>query len=672
MRFSTKCLIAVGLLSALGLKQQAAAVELSSFTESLFTESMDFLDRIYDPAAGYLYFSTSHLRQASTRRDLRSEEPTVGTTAYPKNIYNSWDPNWRGFIGTTHIVIYEEFRHLLARDVQDLILESLYNNTVGDSYRVGGVDDDNLYPSYSNPAIMRAIATGWTGRTLNDSNMTAAGELYAKEILDLFDRNNTLSEFNSQTYAGVSIYSLTLWAKYMPNDSSLMGQHGARMIKAIWESIGSMYNANLRNVAGPWDRTYGFDMNQYVAIINIYIWSLVGKDKAPGISQTWSMAHADDLEYAPLISVLAPFHDALVPSDIVEKLSTFPSEHLFETATFSSPHDSVPRNITTWLSANLTIGAESYDEDTLGGSREDPYQWSPAVVQWARNDGSVGYTALHGTEETLDVDVSPGHLSLSYPDGNSTSIVTFLVSSNPLGGKRDIFGFEDVEGIQVSVGGSVVSQPEIGFCGLVGGICSIIHGFEFWNITFVMPSNSSAVPSIELDIRSTIGESCIMTPWGHYQSYDDHFQLQDSPTVVTRAGRGRRWALDELLKTSKSFDNSISAAQTETGAGRGAVVGYFLFEDRRSWYCTRLAGQWDWMTGVRNPCTGRHGARAKLSSRTATPLVDTNGRCWSWPCDALQTGRGTEANIDGQGLAQQPSRRARRVHLDHELVRSSG
>lgn len=56
MWLSTKSLVAVGLLSALGLKQRATAVELSGFTKDLFTESMDFLDKIYDPAAGYLYF----------------------------------------------------------------------------------------------------------------------------------------------------------------------------------------------------------------------------------------------------------------------------------------------------------------------------------------------------------------------------------------------------------------------------------------------------------------------------------------------------------------------------------------------------------------------------------------------------------------------------------------
>jgi len=79
------------------------------------------------------------------------EEPTVGTPAYPPKMYDTWDPNWRGFIGTAFIIALEEFPHLINHEMTKLMHESLYNNTVGDSYRVGGVDGDNLYPSYSNP-----------------------------------------------------------------------------------------------------------------------------------------------------------------------------------------------------------------------------------------------------------------------------------------------------------------------------------------------------------------------------------------------------------------------------------------------------------------------------------------------------------------------------------------
>jgi len=70
------------------------------------------------------------------------EEPTVGTVAYP---------NWRGFVSTAFIVGLEEFPHLITPEVTTLLLESLYNATKGDEYRVGGVDNDNLYPAYTNP-----------------------------------------------------------------------------------------------------------------------------------------------------------------------------------------------------------------------------------------------------------------------------------------------------------------------------------------------------------------------------------------------------------------------------------------------------------------------------------------------------------------------------------------
>lgn len=390
-----------------------------------------------------------------------------------EQIYNTWDPNWRGFIGTTLIVIYEEFKDVLPLDVQNLILESLYNNTIGDSYRVGGVDDDNLYPSYSNPSLMRAIATGWTGRQWNDTNMTTAGETYANEILDLFNISNTLSEFNSPTYAGVSIYALTMWAKYMPQDS-VMGQNGARMIKQIWDYTAELYNPVLNNVAGPWDRAYGYDMNKYVGILSIYLWSLLGKDQAFRNINVWSLAHADDFEYAPLIAILAPFHDSLVPQSTISKLVSA-EEHTFTTSAYSPPHDLVPRNISTWVSPNLTIGAEAYLEDVVGGPREDPSQWNPAVIQWGRHDGSVGFFTLHPNEFALDVSVAPNWLNLTLPQGNSSSSFTFLVSSNPLRGKRDITKVSEIEGISMKVGGNVNLQPEIGFCGLVGGTCSIIQ-----------------------------------------------------------------------------------------------------------------------------------------------------------------------------------------------------
>jgi hypothetical protein len=80
----------------------------------------------------------------------------VGSTTYPADIYNTWDPNWRGFIGTTFIMALEEFPNLISKPTQELMLESLHNATKGDEYRFGNLDPkkDNLYPSYSNPVSL--------------------------------------------------------------------------------------------------------------------------------------------------------------------------------------------------------------------------------------------------------------------------------------------------------------------------------------------------------------------------------------------------------------------------------------------------------------------------------------------------------------------------------------
>ncbi|KAI4703713.1 hypothetical protein J4E89_009936 [Alternaria sp. Ai002NY15] len=465
--------------------------DTETYATGLLHESMDWMDMYYDNERGYLF----SLDAAALTHDTRSsvwyaagllarneaddveqavrivknviggqfkneseqwygdyqiypEEPTVGTEQYPAVIYNSWDPNWRGFVGTTFVVMLEEFPHLLPQDVQDYILESLFNTTIGDSYRVGGVDDDNLYPAYSNPSIMRAFVSGYVGRRANDSNMTTAGEAYAKEVIDLFVRDNTLSEFNSGTYAGVSLFALTLWAKYMPGDS-IMAEYGPKMIRDTWSP--------------------------------------------------YAMGHKNDFAIGPLVAILAPYHNTLVPNTTLSSLSSFPGTHTVKTSAFSPPYDTYPRNITAYLSPNLTIGAESFSENVVGGPSINKNSFNPAVVQWKRQDGTVGWMSLYAQTMALDVVVEEGSLTLEYPMGNSSSAFSFLVGTNGWDGKRDVRSWADVEGVDVVVSGSVDLEAEVTFNGLVGGAGEVINDFDFWNFTYRMPEGSEEVPRVQLD-----------------------------------------------------------------------------------------------------------------------------------------------------------------------------
>ncbi|KAJ4308943.1 hypothetical protein N0V94_009149 [Neodidymelliopsis sp. IMI 364377] len=518
--------------------------DTETYAKSLLHESMDWLDMYYDNERGYLFSLNSAALVHETRASvwyaagllarneaddveqavrivnnviagqfknetaqwfgdyqIYPEEPTVGTEQYKPVIYNSWDPNWRGFIGTTFVVMLEEFPHLIPQETQDYMLESLFNTTIGDSYRVGGVDDDNLYPAYSNPSIMRAFVSGWVGRRANDSNMTTAGEAYAQEVVDLFTRDNTLSEFNSGTYAGVSLFALTLWAKYMPQES-VMGQYGGDMIKHTWTSLGELYNANLKNVAGPWDRSYGFDMNRYLSILALQMWTLIGKENAPINPKPYAMGHKNDFAISPLIAILAPFHNSLVPASTLSSLTSFPGTHSVRTSAFSPPFDTYPRNISAWLSPHLTIGAESFSETVIGGPAKNPNSFNPAVVQWGRKDGSVGWLSLYAQVYALDAATGPGVLELSYPAGNSSSGFSFLVGTNSWDGKRDVKSWDDVEGIKVNISGTVeVRNYTVSYNGAVGGVGKPVNEFEFWNFTYVMPEGSGEVPRVRLQVE---------------------------------------------------------------------------------------------------------------------------------------------------------------------------
>ena len=202
-------LFLIAFSGALAIGQSSATSHTSSYVKSmnpnarqLFTESMSWMDDYYDSSAGYLYdFSSAVALRHETRSSVwyafgllarnqgrdaaeaekiirntiaaqyknpkdewygdyqqEPEEPYVGSEAYPPKIYGSWDPNWRGFVGTTLVMAMEEFPHLLSKGMQKLILESLHNATKGDEYRFGNIDNtkDNLYPAYSNPVRTQA------------------------------------------------------------------------------------------------------------------------------------------------------------------------------------------------------------------------------------------------------------------------------------------------------------------------------------------------------------------------------------------------------------------------------------------------------------------------------------------------------------------------------------
>jgi hypothetical protein len=214
------------------------------------------------------------------------------------------------------------------------------------------------------------------------------------------------------------------------------------------------------------------------------------------------MGHKDDFAISPLIAILAPYHNTLIPPETLSALHTFPGTHTLRTSAFSPPYDTYPRNITAWVSPNLTIGAESFAENVIGGPAKSSTSFNPAVVQWLRGDGSVGWMSLYAQVYALDVDVGEGYLEVSYPQGNASSTFSFLVGTNGWDGKRNVESWQDIEGLKVNVSGTVDLEYEVQFAGLLGGKGKVINDFEFWNFTYGMKEGSEEIPKVRLDFES--------------------------------------------------------------------------------------------------------------------------------------------------------------------------
>ncbi|CDK25254.1 unnamed protein product [Kuraishia capsulata CBS 1993] len=517
--------------------------DLSKNAQDLFDASLEFQDGFWDEEAGYLVTADADLvgrydsRQTAwysvglvARNDKgdieRAErifaniykgmykdptkiwygiiqqapdEPTPQEGVYDPSPYGSYDSNWRDFVGSAFVILLADYKERLSETGVDLVEKILWLSAKGDQYRVGGVDGDNLYPCYSNPWLMRVILQSYAGYYFNDANMTTWSETWAKEAYDLYKMYDTFSEFNSPTYTGVAMWALGQWIKYAPASSPLPG-YAKEMFADLMVLTKSLYNANLKNFAGPWDRSYGFDMNLYFSITAATVWGLVGREYAPMPKQISGMYHQADFGIAHLIALGIPQIEDLVPEATLEAFKKYPGPTSLAVQAFSPPFDTYPRNISVWSNDLITIGAEQISELKIGGPATSNYAFNPAVIQWYVREGRSGYITLWAQESVISATAGEGYLDITYPNVTTSPgyDIGFSFSVSPF----DIFPNDNLTtmtslpGLKLEISGNVNTSSEI----FEYNIDHDVHGFWSFNSTWLMPSDFEGVPHIHIDV----------------------------------------------------------------------------------------------------------------------------------------------------------------------------
>ncbi|KAF7292287.1 Chitin synthase 4 [Mycena kentingensis (nom. inval.)] len=457
-------------------------------------------------------------------------------TVYPPRLYGSYDTNIGLFVCTSLIIAMEEFTHLLEPSLVSLLKASMYNSTVGDGYRVGGVNGDgysaggfigdNLYPIYSNPWYMRIVAATYVGSMMQDRNMSEWGDRWAQEAVDNFNLFGTLAEFSSGTYTGVTLYALSLHG-YMPA-SSVIARNAVKFIQKTWNAVGAMYNPTLRTLGGPWDRAYGYDMRAYFGILGGQIAGLVGgldDGTAPLPNPLIGSAHFEDSAATLLTPLIAKFNDPHVPKSVISQLQRISSLHGHSSnfSAISPPWDAIgtPRNYTSYTAPGLSVGGIQSDERVIGGPATNPAMYVPASVLWdVDGQGTVGWLNLFPTSGSISAiatpsESSPGRgakLTITYPPSTNfpTPLFANITSTQftfLIGGFQGVSlpadfaqgGAAQLPGLRLKFSGNVVSR---GVRSFVYG-ASTINDLMPYNLTFDVTGVDlgGEVPGVVLEVE---------------------------------------------------------------------------------------------------------------------------------------------------------------------------
>jgi hypothetical protein len=298
-------------------------------------------------------------------------EPEPGAKAV---MWRAYDPNWREFVGTTFAVILNEYPDRIPVDLGPAMMESI-------NYAVAGeIKEKRLLPSYTNISLMYGFLWNYAATRGNHPEWVAPSEQWQEDTYKLYKQHDAFWEYNSPTYAGADLFGLALWRDY--GSTPRMRSMGSEMEAGLWRATADLYSANLRNISGPYDRSYGMDMQSYVSVAGLWLRTVLDADKAPLTKfNNPPVDHVSDLWIVSPIVVL----DTRIPADAMKSFRSLQAEHEVRRPIADE------RIATAWIGKKLIYGGE-----ITGHTRgvEAASQFHPVTAQWQTPDGKIGWIRL--------------------------------------------------------------------------------------------------------------------------------------------------------------------------------------------------------------------------------------------------------------------------------------
>jgi hypothetical protein len=320
---------------------------------------------------------------------------------------NSYDQNWREFIGTDLIIIYDKYRHTLPVEVQKELEICLIRTVKGAIMR-------NVNPDYNNISIMSSFMMEYVGTEFNIPEYKNAGLEKARAIYNNFLKYNTLCEYNSPTYYGVDFVGLALWREL--SFSLEMKAMSKVLEKELWLDVATFYNANLQNICGPYLRAYGIDIKKTHAIIS-----------------TWIAVAIDNPQIATIPGKDGTHHEREFIVPIVEMGISMPTKALAQFKNFDKPRFITRTTSNYYEGDRLKKVTANIQKDWmmggLWGNRKISHILKTGTMHWKAENGDIGWLFVPGEGKT-NVKVDETKMQIFLADTLAKTFQVFVYENN--------------------------------------------------------------------------------------------------------------------------------------------------------------------------------------------------------------------------------------------------
>lgn len=291
-------------------------------------------------------------------------------------VWDTYDPNWREFIGCIFAMILTWFEDGLSAELIIRMKEAMNKAVTGSARRY----EQQICPMNTNIELMHIFICGFYGGLLGEEKFSRHSLCAAKAFLERYQEFHSVSEFNSPTYYGVDLMCAALLKQLSPQEE--LKRMGESLEEGIWKDLADFYNPVLRNICPPFSRSYEMDMAVHTSIpVLLYLGLGAEAFPLPAVNSET----AGDIDFALL--------GTAIPSEIRESLIHFGGNRQItrqyrELIERGDPDNNSPLcTARAWIEENYMLGG-------MKGSRNTSGQLRAAAAYWKAPDGSVSYLAL--------------------------------------------------------------------------------------------------------------------------------------------------------------------------------------------------------------------------------------------------------------------------------------